>query len=281
MIIDAFPFFNEIPLLQVRLNYLGPVVDRFAIIESTIDFAGKNKEILLTEDLIQRLPYAEKIRVIHWKPSSFLIRTLFKLSSATKYRRGLWQIQHLQRNHLLTLLSEYNPEDFLIFGDLDEIPDAQFLNDRDHLNALLKEHSIYSFDQTMYYYNIFCIKESSWRGTVLSKVRTAIAQTPKIIRKYRLDYPLCAKGWHFSYFGDAKKIKQKINAIADVERLSAFKAISEADIARRVNKTMDLYDRPDAAMVSTEHPEIPSSLVAWIHQYLPNCAQRGDFENRN
>ena len=272
MIIDAFPFFNEIPLLQVRLIYLGPAVDQFVIIESTIDFAGRQKELLLTRDFIQRLPYAGKIRVLHWKPRSFLINSFFKLSAAIKYRRGLWQIQHLQRNHLLTLLNEYNPEDFLIFGDLDEIPEVQFFTNKSHLNSLLKENPIYAFDQTMYYYNVFSIKELSWRGTVLTKVQTAITLSPKTIRKYRLDYPLCAKGWHFSYFGDAKKIKQKIDAIADVEKLSAFKAISEDEIAHRINTTMDLYDRPDAAMVSTKHPEIPNNLIAWIRQYLPNCA---------
>jgi len=272
MIIDAFPFFNEIALLQVRLNYLGPAVDQFVIIESTIDFAGKRKELMLTKDFIQHLPYARKIRVLHWKPRFFFINSFFKLSAAIKYRRGLWQIQHLQRNHLLTLLSEYNPEDFLIFGDLDEIPDVQFFTDKSHLDALLKENPIYAFDQTMYYYNVFSIKELSWRGTVLTKVQTAITLSPKTVRKHRLDYPLCAKGWHFSYFGDEKKIKQKIDAIADVEKLSAFKAISEDEIALRIEKTMDLYDRTDAAMVSTKHPEIPNNLIAWIRQYLPNCA---------
>jgi len=73
MIIDAFPFFNEIALLQVRLNYLGPAVDQFVIIESTIDFAGKRKELMLTKDFIQHLPYARKIRVLHWKPRFFLL----------------------------------------------------------------------------------------------------------------------------------------------------------------------------------------------------------------
>ena len=44
--IDAFLFFNEIEMLKIRLEYLGPVIDYFVIAEADIDFAGKKKYLI-------------------------------------------------------------------------------------------------------------------------------------------------------------------------------------------------------------------------------------------
>ena len=43
MLIDAFTYFNEKELVELRLKYLNPIVDHFVIIESNITFTGKEK----------------------------------------------------------------------------------------------------------------------------------------------------------------------------------------------------------------------------------------------
>ena len=43
MIIDAFSYFNEEELLELRLNYLGDLVDKFLIVEANITHQGKKK----------------------------------------------------------------------------------------------------------------------------------------------------------------------------------------------------------------------------------------------
>ena len=46
---DAFIFFNELDLLDIRLNILNDKVDYFVLIESTISHAGKDKPLYYNE----------------------------------------------------------------------------------------------------------------------------------------------------------------------------------------------------------------------------------------
>ena len=43
-IFDCFIFNNEVELLELRLNILNDVVDKFVIIEGNSTFSGKKKE---------------------------------------------------------------------------------------------------------------------------------------------------------------------------------------------------------------------------------------------
>ena len=43
MIIDCFPFFNEIDLLKIRLELLDDIVDRVVLVESTRTFSLKKR----------------------------------------------------------------------------------------------------------------------------------------------------------------------------------------------------------------------------------------------
>ena len=44
-IFDAFLFFNELELLEIRLNTLAPYVDYFVITEADVTFSGKPKPL--------------------------------------------------------------------------------------------------------------------------------------------------------------------------------------------------------------------------------------------
>ena len=44
MLIDSFLFFQELDLLEIRLEYLYPYVDKFLIVESCQTFKGEHKE---------------------------------------------------------------------------------------------------------------------------------------------------------------------------------------------------------------------------------------------
>ena len=92
MIVDAFPFFQEVELLKVRLSYLGGFVDKFIISESEIDFAGNPKDILLTSSTISELPYSDKVTVIQNKFSLIDKRLLFPIAKKLKWRKPLWKI---------------------------------------------------------------------------------------------------------------------------------------------------------------------------------------------
>ena len=44
MLIDAFTYFNEKELVELRLKYLDPIVDYFVVVESNVTFTGKSKK---------------------------------------------------------------------------------------------------------------------------------------------------------------------------------------------------------------------------------------------
>ena len=46
MIYDCFNFFNELEILDIRLNTLYDVVDKFVLVESNKTFSGNEKEYI-------------------------------------------------------------------------------------------------------------------------------------------------------------------------------------------------------------------------------------------
>ena len=130
LLLDAFLFYNELDLLKARLEYLGNTVDYFVISEANIDFSGKKKAFLLSDELISTLPFAEKIiyhrEYIHLSSIEWLIK---RLRYQNRKNRLLWKIQDAQRNSTLKPLSRFKASDIVIFSDLDEFPNEKALKE--------------------------------------------------------------------------------------------------------------------------------------------------------
>ena len=45
-VVDTFPFFNELDLLEIRLNLLDPYVDCFILSEATKTFSGLDLSLI-------------------------------------------------------------------------------------------------------------------------------------------------------------------------------------------------------------------------------------------
>ena len=50
MVYDCFMFFNELDLLEIRLNILDPYVDYFVISECDTTFSGNPKKLYYEEN---------------------------------------------------------------------------------------------------------------------------------------------------------------------------------------------------------------------------------------
>ena len=50
MIYDCFTFFNELDLLEIRLNVLNSAVDKFVLVEMTKTHSGVDKPLLYDEN---------------------------------------------------------------------------------------------------------------------------------------------------------------------------------------------------------------------------------------
>ena len=63
MFIDAFIFFNEKELVELRVKYLNSVVDFFVVVEANITHQGKKKEWNFPKILKSNLKeFSEKIQ---------------------------------------------------------------------------------------------------------------------------------------------------------------------------------------------------------------------------
>ena len=123
MLIDAFLFFNEKELTELRVKYLNSIVDKFVVVEANITHQGKKKNwnfpIILKNNLKKfsnKIQYhqlnidTEKIK----NEESFIIEDL-KGDDAHR-------LDNFQRNYIKTACKKFSDEDILIISDVDEIP---------------------------------------------------------------------------------------------------------------------------------------------------------------
>lgn len=276
-LLDVFLFYNELDLLKARLEYLGPIIDNFIISEANVDFSGRPKEFLLSQELVNTLPFADKIiyhrEYLNLNSISWLFKKFKYRNRMTRY---LWKIQDTQRNSTLTPLKSFNPNDIVIFSDLDEFPSETAIHEGikslQSSNANHREPHAYSLDQTFYYYNLNnAAPEDKFYGSVMTTLGTFRKYLPHRFRSGKNDFEhIQAGGWHFSYFMDEEKILNKILAISDVENLSQYKTLSKEEVSQKILSGLDLYDRK-TKLSNQERHKIPASVVTPLAKYLPNC----------
>src|SRR6187551_3132995 len=101
MIYDCFPFFNELDILEIRLNSLNDSVDRFVLVESTRTHQGKPKELYYQNNKDRYAQFHSKI--IH------VISDVFPDSVHTP-----WQYEQFQRTEIKRGLVNCIPDDVII-----------------------------------------------------------------------------------------------------------------------------------------------------------------------
>lgn len=193
-IVDSFIFYNELDLLEFRLELLNDIVDKFVLVESTKTFVGNNKQLFFQENKDRYKKYLEKI--VH------VIVDDMNDSNP-------WNNETTQRNGIQKGLSQIKlvNEDLIIISDADEIIDPKTLSSLKKNNSV---QSIMNLVQDLYYYNITCKFEGSWKMSKIMNYKTYKTKpAPQDIRLTAgIDVP--NGGWHFSYFGDVNFIKNKI-----------------------------------------------------------------------
>lgn len=240
MIYDCFIFFNELDLLEIRLNELDSVVDKFVIVESTETFSKKKKSLYYSENKDRFLKFKDKI--IHVIVDDVPKKDLSKTESENR-----WDVEHFQRNCISRGLSECNPEDIILVSDIDEIPRKSAI--KNSIEILDKnKKSIVSFCQRFFYYylNGLCVNGNlmtPWFGTTACRYEGFIGAEKMRMTKATNKNVIGDAGWHFSYLGGADLIAYKIESFSHSEFDN--KTIKDRDrIKDRVNRGIDLFDRP-------------------------------------
>lgn len=206
-IIDTFLFFNELDLLEVRLNILNNFVDYFVITESDTTFSGNKKELFYQSNQERFSKFKDKI--------------IYNSISIPQNISVTWDREIYQRNSSFDVLAKIvSDNDLILTSDLDEIPSTKVL---DNVRDWYKPNVLYHFQQDMYMYFFNNFKTSNWYGTRGCSFSYLKNTTIDDIRQSTEDYNKLSGfiiengGWHFTYLGGESQIKYKLESFSHQE----------------------------------------------------------------
>ena len=200
-IYDCFLFFNELDLLEIRLNELYDHVDHFVLLESCESFRGLDKPYYFEKNKERFQQFADKI--IHIK---------FDRKIVTE---DPWLREKLQRDATLLGLKGASPDDIVMMSDADEIFPGALIP---KLEGWLAEWPIFGVQQRLYRY--FLNREDSqlsgtWPGHFVCRYRYLMAaSSADELRKKMLHWgrlPMIQAGWHFTSMGGFKLVSEKLS----------------------------------------------------------------------
>jgi hypothetical protein len=213
-IYDCFLFFNELELLEVRLNEMYDHVDKFVIVESTETFTGKPKSLVFLENRRLFEKFADKI--IHVP--------LTEHFSAEK----AWARERYQRQQVMQGLKGCHKNDIIFLSDLDEIVKG------DRIQEIAKLITSKEVEAVVCYQKMFCgflnRYQGKWPGTVcmnfqkfksipVKTTRKLRNCTPRTMRKAQVSkiQALEEMGWHFNSMGGSARYVTKLESFSHQE----------------------------------------------------------------
>lgn len=243
---DCFLFFNELDLLELRLNELDDVVDVFVLIECTKTFSFKDKPLYFLENRDKFARFLHKIKHV-------IVDDTPNLPIDPSKGHNYHHIEHFQRACIDRGVSDCDAEDLIIISDVDEIFRPENIQ---QAIKLLQKQKLVGFEQLFFYYylNGLCVQNgraAPWNGPVACLKRDYCgAQKLRDDRGSSQPERIHNAGWHFSYLGGPDKIIQKIESYAhrewdndrikDKQRLEQMIAVG-SDIFERPNRPHQVY----------------------------------------
>src|SRR5689334_18016752 len=103
MIYDTFPFYNELDLLEIRLEELDQVADRFVLVEATRTHTNKPKPLYYAENRDRFARFQN--RIIHV--------VLDDMPDTT----DAWVLENFQRCGIRRGLTGCRPDDLILMSD--------------------------------------------------------------------------------------------------------------------------------------------------------------------
>ena len=254
-IYDCFMFSDEKMLLDIRLNVLNDYVDQFVIIESKYKHNGdiKNKNF----DINQYSKFKNKIKYIYLDEEPEGLVSISGEDDEDKKNKSILHNTYVRENYQRDVIAkgilDAEPEDFIIVGDIDEIPNLKNLDFENKKNHLI------IFRQKMFYYKLnLYYKELVWTGTRACLKKNL--KSPQWLRNiknkkypiWRIDTLFARNkysniifindgGWHFTNMKSPEEIFSKLNSfLHNIDfKLSG---LNLNDIKKMVSQKKIMYD---------------------------------------
>lgn len=228
-IYDAFNFFNELELLEIRLNILDPYVDHFVLVESRMTHAGQPKELFYENNKHLFKKFEKKI--IHYvieNPLKDFEDAKKRLSDPNtneidKYILSQSSLKKLTDNpSLISFLRDFyekesvriplagiSDNDFCFISDLDEIWNPNLIIDYSK-DSIFKPIQ-YNY---VYYLNNRSNEFDGWTGTIGTKYKNIKTNSVNKLRERCNPNHLMLSngGWHFTFQGGEEMIRNKLES---------------------------------------------------------------------
>lgn len=213
-IYDCFTFNDELDLLELRLTELYDHVDKFVIVEANRTFQNTPKPFYFIEHMERFAPWLDKI--IHY--------TVADMPDDT----DAWGRERHQRDAIGRAVADADDNDIIFVSDLDEIirPDTvdAIRNDtatsvwgmRMPLFYFKFNYMLTTTDSTYTTWAMACRKHLLSGAEDLRRNRFALNSLP-LYHKQDGIHMMEHAGWQFSYLGDTKFARSKIQSFSHTE----------------------------------------------------------------
>lgn len=277
MVFDCFMFFDELDLLEIRLNILNPVVDFFVITEATKTLMGNSKKMYFADNIDRFSKFRDKIiyNPLDMKNMEFA---------------NQWQREVYQKNYCINGIKCAKEDDIVIFSDIDEIPNPLKVLE---IKESFDKDKIYHLAQNLYYFFMnyksvdgkllsssgefegIVDEERKWLGTKICSYDTAKKYGMDALRHPELVNDNAIRvtdgGWHFSYMGGLRKsaikrIKDKLAAFSHAEDYNNWKFNNPIIISFSILLGRDLFRRN----AKFKKVKIDESYPEWLLENYKN-----------
>lgn len=233
MLVDAFMFYNELEILELRLECLDEHVDLFVLVESEVNHVGGPKELFFD---------ANRDRFAKWLPK---IKHVVVTADEAPKDPNPWAREKYQREAILKGLEGISDDALVMISDVDEIPDMSKVR-YEQLPAVVCSVHMWMFEYSLKY----LFNGEPWFGTVITNAELVKRMGPNYFRDNRWKFPCFQySGWHLSSFGTPMRIWQKFQTYAHAkdghhaaQTPDVFKTMIEA--GKHTDGTTDLTPCP-------------------------------------
>lgn len=243
MIYDCFLYYDEDMLLEIRLNTLADVVDRFVIVESTHTFTGKKRPLHF--DINKYSQFRDKIiYVVHDKEP--ITKTSEESHPSREVIPGLpdgmvvdaWANEAAQRNAIMQGLTQANDDDLILVSDVDEIFSPRVvasINPKKLCTTIYQNFYNYQFNLQVFNTDNTPRKCKLPRATQYKNLVNFFGGEPESFRNlkrtrsvknwswlrwnwFKVNNSIIENGgWHFSWVMTPERISEKMSTISHTE----------------------------------------------------------------